>query len=98
MAGLTLAVLLRVPLSGVRAFQDYEARVLPLLAGHGGRLERRLRNADGTVELHVLSFASRQHYEAFRNDPVRHASAPLLAACGATAELLEMVDVAADGL
>ena len=59
MPDLVLALIARVPASGVSDFQAYEARVLPLIAEYGGTLERRLRNEDGTVELHVLRFTTR---------------------------------------
>jgi hypothetical protein len=91
--GLTLALTVRMPASGVTQFQAYEARVLPLLAGHGGKLERRLRNADGTVEVHIVHFASRAEFDSFRNDPMRSAAAHLLVASGAVTELTEVNDV-----
>ena len=50
---------------GVEAFQRYEAAVLPMLERHDGRLERRLRTADGQAELHIVSFRSRSAYEAY---------------------------------
>jgi hypothetical protein len=90
---LTLAVVARVPVEGVADFQAYEANVLPLLADHGGTLERRLRAADGTVELHVLRFASRSSLDRFRSDPLRRAAANLLARSGAVVEAWEMDDV-----
>jgi hypothetical protein len=93
MEPVTLAVTLKVPLAGVRDFQAYEARVLPLVAEHGGVLQRRLRNGDGTVECHVLRFPSRAAFDAFRGDQRRATLAPLLAASGATAEVYEMTDV-----
>jgi uncharacterized protein (DUF1330 family) len=96
MTALTLAVLLKVPAQGVADFQAYEALVLPLIARHGGEVERRLRNGDGTAELHVLRFPSRTAFEAFRADPRRADAAPLLARSGATAEMHEMKDVGAD--
>ncbi|MDX2158502.1 MAG: hypothetical protein SFW09_18535 [Hyphomicrobiaceae bacterium] len=93
MAGVTLAVVARIPPAGVADFQAYEARVLPLLADHGGTLERRLRNADGTVEVHVLSFSSRDGLDRFRRDERRVEAAPLLQRSGATMELMELEDV-----
>ncbi|MFM9942579.1 MAG: hypothetical protein ACKVP7_24135 [Hyphomicrobiaceae bacterium] len=93
MAGVTLTVLLRVPLAGVAEFQAYEALVLPLVGAHGGAVQRRLRNADGTVECHVVWFPSHAAFESFRNDPRRAAAAPRLAASGAKAELFDMTDV-----
>lgn len=92
--GLTLALIARIPPEGIASFAAYEARVLPLIATHGGALERRLRSADGGVELHIVSFPSDAAFAAFRADPVRAAAAHLLDASGATTELLTLQDVA----
>lgn len=92
---LTLVALLKVPPSGIAGFLAYEARVLPLVAEHGGTLQRRMRNGDGTVECHLLSFPDRQAFERYRVDPRRAAAAHLLAESGATAEVFEMSDVEA---
>lgn len=93
MADLVLALIARVPASGVSDFQAYEARVLPILGEYGGTLERRLRNADGTTEVHVLRFVSRDGLDRFRLDERRAAAAPLLQRSGATVELMELQDV-----
>ncbi|MGD9804916.1 MAG: hypothetical protein AB7E81_05245 [Hyphomicrobiaceae bacterium] len=93
MSGLVLAVIARVPPEGIAAFQAYEAAVLPLLANYAGTLERRMRNEDGTTELHVVRFASRSEFEGFRADPNRLAAAPVLQQSGAVIELMELHDV-----
>ncbi len=93
MEGVTFTVVLRVPVTGVAEFQAYEAIVLPLVAAHGGNVQRRLRTADGTVECHVVWFPNRAAFADFRADPRRAAVAPRLAASGASAELFEMTDV-----
>ena len=93
MTGLTLTAILRIPAAGVRDFQAYEACVLPLVVAHGGTLQRRLRNGDGTVECHLLQFPTRGAFENFRTDPRRAEAAPLLAGSGAVAEIFEMTDV-----
>jgi hypothetical protein len=67
--------------------------VLPLLAGHGGGLARRLRTADRTVEVHVVEFPSATAFSAYRADPRRTEHRALLAASGAEVEVLEMTDV-----
>ena len=82
-----------VPREGVAAFQRYEAAVLPLLERHDGRLERRLRTADGQAEVHVLSFGSRAAYEAYSADPERRDHRAALEGLGLTQRLLEVVDV-----
>lgn len=91
--GLTLALIIRIPPHGIVQFQAYEAKVLPLLQMHGGQLQRRLRNADGTVEIHIVHFLNRDDFESVRNDLRRAAAAPLLTASGATSELIEVEDV-----
>jgi hypothetical protein len=93
LADLVLALIARVPASGVSHFQSYEARVLPILAEYGGTLERRLRSADGTTEVHVLRFTSRDGLDRFRQDERRTAAAPLLLRSGASIELMELQDV-----
>jgi len=90
---LVLALIARIPATGVSDFQAYEARVLPLLPEYGGALERRLRNADGTVEVHILRFTSRDCLDRFRQDDRRKAAAPLLQKSGASIELMELQDV-----
>jgi hypothetical protein len=75
---LTLVMLANVGREGVGAFQRYEAAVLPMLERHDGRLERRLRTADGQAEVHIVSFRSRDGYDAYIADPERaHHRAPL---------------------
>jgi hypothetical protein len=93
MTPLTLALVARIPVSGVADFQSYEAQVLPLLGTYGGTLQRRLRNADGTVEIHVVRFDERAGLERFRGDPGRAAAANMLERSGAAIELWEMNDV-----
>jgi hypothetical protein len=82
-----------VPAEAVGAFQEYERRVLPLLPGHRGRLERRLRSGDGLSEVHVISFDSREAYEAYLADPVRAGHRPLIESAGVVQRLLEVMDV-----
>jgi uncharacterized protein (DUF1330 family) len=89
----TYVLIARVPAAGVEAFQRYEAAVLPLLADHGGRLDRRLRSADGTVEVHVIAFGEAGDLAAYRADSRREQHAHALAESGAQVELLQMQDV-----
>lgn len=91
--GVLLVVVARVPADGVAEFQAYEGRVLPLLAEHGGRLERRLRSPDATTEVHVVSFPTAEGFAAYVADPRRAEHSPLLARSGASLELLEVEDV-----
>jgi hypothetical protein len=92
-APVTYLLTARIPADGVEAFRRYEAAVLPLLADHGGRLERRLRTADGTVEVHLVAFATADGLAAYRADPRRARHADLLEHSGAKLEVLEMQDV-----
>ena len=65
---LLLALTARIPPAGIAAFQAYEAQVLPLLGMHGGSLQRRLRNDDGTVEVHSDLQSARYLAMGLRND------------------------------
>ena len=75
---LTLAVIVDLAEHAVAPFAAYERQVLPLLARHGGRLDRRLRTADGRTEVHLLSFADRAGYDAYLADADRTAAGHLL--------------------
>jgi hypothetical protein len=83
----------RIPAEGVADFRAYEDAVLPLLPEFNGCLERRLRNPDGTIEMHVVSFASDADFQNYRNDPRRTAHASLLEKSSAKLESLPMADV-----
>ena len=83
-----LCATFRIPADGLDSFRAYEVAVLPLLADHGGVLERRLRTADGLTEVHVIRFGSQAGFDAFRADRRRTAHAPLLERSGAAAEIL----------
>ena len=87
------ALLARVPVEGLELFATYEARVLPLLAEHGGTLERRLRSADAQIELHLVSFPGDEAFIAYRDDARRREQRHLLETSGAVVELLELYDV-----
>jgi hypothetical protein len=90
---LILVMLADVAREGVEAFQRYEAAVLPMLERHDGRLERRLRTADGQAEVHTVSFGSRAAYEAYLADPERAEHRAMLEGVALTQRLLEVVDV-----
>lgn len=77
----------------VDAFQRYEDRVLALLDRHGGRLDRRLRSAEGRVEVHVVSFDTRAGFDAFLADPARIAQRELLAGVELDQRVAEVRDV-----
>jgi len=90
-----LTQIVRIPPSGVADFQRFEERVLPLLPRFGGALERRVRGHDGEFEVHLVSFPSQDALDAYLAAPERVAALPLLAASGAVAELVEVLDVTA---
>lgn len=90
---LTFVLIARIPPEGVEAYQAYEDHVLPVLAEHGGRLQRRMRNETGTVEVHIVSYPSDAVAQAYRSDPRRAAAAHLLEASRARVELLSLRDV-----
>jgi hypothetical protein len=64
-SGLTFVLIARIPREGISTFATYEEHVLPLLAEHGGVLQRRLRSGDGLVEIHVLCFPSALAFARF---------------------------------
>jgi hypothetical protein len=90
---LTFAVVARVPAVGIEAFQTYEATVLALLAEHGGEVQRRVRTGDGTVEIHLLSFATAEGFASYGQDPRRIEATEILRLSGALLEVLEVHDV-----
>ena len=89
----TFVLIVRIPSEGIEDFRAYEDAVLPLLPEFNGRLERRLRNPEGTTEMHIISFASDADFQNYRNDPRRTAQAWLLEKSSATLELLPMANV-----
>ena len=89
----TTVLIARIPAEGIADFRAYEDAVLPLLPEYNGRLERRLRNRDGTIEMHIVSFASEADFQNYRNDPRRTAQAWLLEKSSAIRESLPMTDV-----
>ena len=89
----TFVLIARIPTAGIEDFRAYEDAVLPLLPEFNGRLERRLQSPDGTIEVHVVSFASDADQQNYRNDPRRTAQAWLLEKSSAKLELLPMANV-----
>lgn len=89
----TFVLIARIPVEGIEHFRAFEDAVLPLLPEFNGRMEHRLRNFDGTVEVHILSYASEADRQNYRNDPRRTAQTWLLEKSGAKLELLQMTGV-----
>ena len=90
---LTFVMIADVPPDGVSAFQRYESLVLPLLARHAGRLERRLRTDDALAEVHVVSFESREGYDSYIADEERQAHRSLLDGAEVVQRILQVEDV-----
>jgi uncharacterized protein (DUF1330 family) len=88
--------LVAIDLSGadVAAFEAYEAKALPLVCEHGGRLEIRVRSLDGQTETHLLYFPDEHAFDRYRLDPRRIAAAPEWEKSGAKSEvkLVERID------
>ena len=91
--GTVYTMVARVPGSGIEAFAAYEDAVLPLVADHGGRIERRLRSRDHADEVHLIWFPTAESFRSYRDDPRRTAFQHLLSESGASIELMELHDV-----
>ena len=89
----TFVLIARIPIGGIEDFRAYEDAVLPLLPEFNGCLERRLRNPDDTIEMHIIGFASDADFQDYRNGPRRTAQAWLLERSSAKLELLPMANV-----
>ena len=90
---LTFVMVADIPPGAEPAFQRYESLVLPLLGGHGGRLERRLRTDDSLNEVHIVSFESQDGYESYVADEERQSHRAVLAGADIVQRLLQVHDV-----
>lgn len=90
---LTFVMVADVPPGAESAFQRYESLVLPLLARHGGRLERRLRTDDGANEVHIVSFESQDGYASYMADEERQLHRRSLRGTDVVQRLLQVHDV-----
>jgi uncharacterized protein (DUF1330 family) len=69
---ITICVLLSAVPGLEASLQEYEDRVLELLAAHEARVIARLRALDGPLtEVQLLEFASEQSLAEFQGDPRR---------------------------
>lgn len=89
----TFVMVADLPADAVSAFQRYESLVLPLLARHGGRLERRLRTHDALNEIHIVSFESQSGYESYIADAERQSHRSLLEGVEVVQRLFQVQDV-----
>jgi hypothetical protein len=87
----------RIPPEGIELFGRYEDLVLAVLPDHGGKLLRRVRSEDGTLEVHLVQFRSEAGFASFRADPRRVRAAPLLERSRATVTLDRLFDAAGPG-
>jgi ribosomal protein S18 acetylase RimI-like enzyme len=92
-ARLTLVAVVSAEPPHVADVNGYEDAVLALMAAHGGRVERRLRTADGRTEVQVLSFADRDAMAGFVADPRRAALRAELGDVAPDALVHEVTDV-----
>lgn len=90
---LTFVMVADIPPGAESAFQRYESLVLPLLARHGGELERRLRTDDSLNEVHIVSFESQDGYESYIADEERQSHRAVLGAADVVQRLLQVRDV-----
>lgn len=79
--------------ANIEAFEAYEDAVLPVLADHGARLERRFRSLDNALEVHVLYFPSPEARQAYLADPRRTAHAHMWESARVSATLIEMGEI-----
>jgi uncharacterized protein (DUF1330 family) len=92
-ARMLIAMVADVAPGSVERFRSYEQLVLPLLARHGGRLERRVRSTDGTTEIHLVAFHSEAGYRAYIDDPDRVAARAALDGAEVDQRVLVVSDV-----
>lgn len=89
----TVVMVADIPSGAENRFQAYESAVLPLLPRHGGRLERRLRTGDALTEVHVLSFASQEGFDAYLADEERQSHRGVLEGLGIAQRVLLVDEV-----
>ncbi len=88
-----MVVVAEVSQEALVAFQEYESMVLPLIDRYGGRTERRLRTPDSLVEVHIVSFTSRDDYASYLADPERMSHRELIDGLEVDQRALEMNDL-----
>jgi hypothetical protein len=91
--GLLLVAVVDMAAGQAEAGQRYEDTVLALLDRHGGSVERRMRTADSTAEVHVIRFQARAGYESFMVDPDRLGHRDRLGEAAPNTRVLEVRDV-----
>jgi len=89
-----MMAIIRVPREGVASFRAYEDSLASLQAEHGATMERCVRTADGTTEVHLMRFPSHEAFAAYMDDPRRSEHRRLFSASGAAMQAFEVEDVA----
>ena len=79
--------------AGERPIGEFEHKVIPVVRAHGGQLLSAFRpQADAAGgcpdEVHVLRFPSREHFAAYRADPIHEALRPMREQVIARSEIL----------
>jgi hypothetical protein len=83
-------VIMRVPVEELSEHLRYEDTVLPLLAEHGVRLERRVSSPGGDLEVHLLTVPSEETLRGYEQDPRRLAAAAERGETRVRAERIEL--------
>lgn len=92
-SALSICMVAHIPSDGVSAFQEYEATALSLLCDYNGQLIHRYQNTDGTLEVHIVQFASADDFAAYRTSETRQQLAPLLERSGAKVTVESVTDI-----
>jgi uncharacterized protein (DUF1330 family) len=90
---LTLCVMLTPTPGNAARLVEYEDRVLPLIAHHGGRVLQRVRALDAAtvpLEVHIIEFPSEDALEDYLQDPARAALSDLRDEAIARTELVRV--------
>jgi hypothetical protein len=80
----------RVPAAGLEDYRQFIARVYPLIADSGGRIERRFASDDATIEVFVVSFPNIDVFEKLQTSAHIDAAAPLLYRSGARFDVMAL--------
>src|SRR4051794_25292084 len=88
-----LVVTLTVRAAALEAFRAFEARAAPIMAKHGGAIERAIfvppaAEGDPAREVHIVAFPSAEAFAAYRADAELVALAPLRAESVLATEIL----------
>jgi hypothetical protein len=91
--GVRIVAVVEMSEEDIEGGQRYEDLVLSLLPSHGGKVERRMRTADGRTEFQVLWFPSHEAMQAVIEHPDRLAARDRLGSAAPTTVVHEVADV-----